>query len=418
MKPFVHSITVFRSSFLLALFFSKIVAETTAGGETNLRFEESSKNNIFTRDFRTAHNISEGSRIVGGDKSEPGEFPYFVKIASCAGSLIAPNVVLTAAHCNPAQMVGNKAIVGPTKRKDSNNGPKHPAAEEITVIAGISHPDHEIGGFHNNDFGLVLLEKSYSMNSDIQLLLNEDPSYPPNGEMLHVIGMGATSKGGPQASELRDALVPAMSQQQCMNYYHLSDAKMCAGEKDGPTDACQGDSGGPLLKKRSNNVHIQVGIVSYGAGCAKYPGVYSRISNQIDWIRNQVCDTWKVSSSSLCPGNNSDDEKSSSSDGEPVIAPTPTPDNEEVNPTPNRCAGIRDIRRFKRNNQNCKKYVRGSKGMKRKKCNAIHRGRSIKGYWCHKTCSKRILGVNRCYTRDSQKKNRNDAASGVPHARS
>jgi len=96
-------------------------------------------------------------------------------------------------------------------------------------------------------------------------------------------------------------------------------------------------------------------------------------------------------------------------DGEPIITdPTlpPTP-NEEPNPTPSRCTGIRDIRRFKRNNQNCKKYVRGSKGMMRKKCNAIHRGRSIKGYWCHKTCSKRILGANRCYTRDSQKKKRN-----------
>jgi len=307
MKSFVLSITIFRRFLLLALFFSKIVAETTAGGETNLRFQESIENNIFTRDFRA----TSGSRIVGGDKSEPGEFPYFVKIASCAGSLIAPNVVLTAAHCNPAQMVGKKAIVGPTKRNNSSNGPHHQAAEEITVIAGISHPDHEIGGFHNNDFGLVLLEKSYSMNSDIQLLLNEDPSYPPNGEMLHVIGMGATSKGGPQASELRDALVPAMSQQQCMNYYHLSDAKMCAGEINGPTDACQGDSGGPLLKKRSNNVHIQVGVVSYGAGCAKYPGVYSRISNQIDWIRNQVCQTWKVSSSSLCPNNNSSSSDSS-----------------------------------------------------------------------------------------------------------
>jgi hypothetical protein len=34
---------------------------------------------------------------------------------------------------------------------------------------------------------------------------------------------------------------------------------------------------------------LQVGIVSWGRGCAVYPGVYSRISSGYDWIRQQVC---------------------------------------------------------------------------------------------------------------------------------
>ena len=31
------------------------------------------------------------------------------------------------------------------------------------------------------------------------------------------------------------------------------------------------------------------GLVSWGRGCAAYPGVYSRISHEYDWIRKQVC---------------------------------------------------------------------------------------------------------------------------------
>ena len=52
-------------------------------------------------------------------------------------------------------------------------------------------------------------------------------------------------------------------------------------------DACQGDSGGPLiLKGGDSSQDIQVGLVSWGLGCANtiLPGVYARVSNQIEWI--------------------------------------------------------------------------------------------------------------------------------------
>jgi secreted trypsin-like serine protease len=46
----------------------------------------------------------------------------------------------------------------------------------------------------------------------------------------------------------------------------------------------QGDSGGPLVDTKSG---LQVGIVSFGRGCARpgYPGVYTNISNVRDWIK-------------------------------------------------------------------------------------------------------------------------------------
>ena len=51
------------------------------------------------------------------------------------------------------------------------------------------------------------------------------------------------------------------------------------------------------------NEHIQVGVVSSGTGCAQadYPGIYARVSGEMDWIRSIVCDEWGQTDASFCP---------------------------------------------------------------------------------------------------------------------
>ena len=56
---------------------------------------------------------------------------------------------------------------------------------------------------------------------------------------------------------------------------------LCAREEGGGEDSCQGDSGGPLVIKGANaSEDVQVGVVSWGIGCASkdYRGVYARVS--------------------------------------------------------------------------------------------------------------------------------------------
>ena len=79
-----------------------------------------------------------------------------------------------------------------------------------------------------------------------------------------------------------------------------SETKICAFREG--TDSCQGDSGkkssiffvvnllyvpgGPLFIEH-DGVFTQLGIVSYGYGCATdYPGVYTRLERYTDWVRN------------------------------------------------------------------------------------------------------------------------------------
>ena len=88
--------------------------------------------------------------------------------------------------------------------------------------------------------------------------------------------------------------LPIVSNEQCQLWYHREDWSMkikashlCAGFESGGKDSCLEDSGGPLMIKQ-NGRFVIVGIVSAGIGCglAKTPGIYTRVSSYIHWIKS------------------------------------------------------------------------------------------------------------------------------------
>src|SRR4029453_142014 len=96
---------------------------------------------------------------------------------------------------------------------------------------------------------------------------------------------GQAREGGAQQRYLLKATVPFVSDTTCnsrtmYNGAVIASDEICAGYTQGGGDTCQGPSGGPMFRRDSANAWIQVGIVSWGEGCARpnKPGVYSQVS--------------------------------------------------------------------------------------------------------------------------------------------
>ncbi|XP_075748473.1 trypsin-1-like [Rhipicephalus microplus] len=123
----------------------------------------------------------------------------------------------------------------------------------------------------------------------------------PNRKMRDAIvvsGWGTTREGGRISTELLAVSVRVSDDMYCAVQYlqpsslttaYDKETMFCAGELFGGKDSCQGDSGGPAIQYR-NGTALLVGIVSFGRGCARltHAGVYTRVSNYIDWIQEHA----------------------------------------------------------------------------------------------------------------------------------
>jgi trypsin len=241
------------------------------------------------------------THIVGGQQSQPGEFPYYVDLGGCGGSLIAPDIVLTAAHCGNYK--GDDVLVGAFEFGETSNGAVYREVSEYK-----KHPNYN-DNTSQNDFALLKLQSPVTLSTTLELSINDSMGSPSNGQDLTVLGLGLTEEGNDAsyANKLRDVDVQAIDTADCNagSAYDgevFDDSMFCAGAEGGGKDSCQGDSGGPIVI-RDGNKHIQVGVVSWGYGCAQksYPGVYARVSSAHDWIKGVVCDDWG-SDASFCDG--------------------------------------------------------------------------------------------------------------------
>mmetsp|Transcript_3655 Transcript_3655/g.8151 ORF Transcript_3655/g.8151 Transcript_3655/m.8151 type:complete len:362 (+) Transcript_3655:1182-2267(+) len=212
------------------------------------------------------------------------EYPFFVNWMGCGGSLIHDDLVLSAAHCN-VPFASKTVRIGVFNTDDQNDG------EERNIVQAIQHPDYNDNAFTPTfDFVILKLDKP-STKQPIEV--NKDTNRPGDGDELTVIGHGVTSEDGSPSSELLQVVVQAISHSTCVAQYGneiREDVHMCAGVSGGGKDSCQGDSGGPIFEYQ-NGSPVQVGVVSFGQGCAQanYSGVYARVSGVTQWIEQTIC---------------------------------------------------------------------------------------------------------------------------------
>lgn len=97
--------------------------------------------------------------------------------------------------------------------------------------------------------------------------------------------------GGKESTVQRQVTLAVWRTEDCDAAYNqpINGKFLCAGYSQGGKDACQGDSGGPLMLQIKGH-WTQIGIVSFGNKCGEpgYPGVYTRVSEFINWIKDNT----------------------------------------------------------------------------------------------------------------------------------
>ncbi|KAH8312549.1 hypothetical protein KR044_011360, partial [Drosophila immigrans] len=265
-------------------------------------------NNIVDPDECGQQEYSTG-RIVGGVEAPNGQWPWMAAIFLhgpkrtefwCGGSLIGTKYILTAAHCTRDSRQKPFAARQFTVRLgdidlSTDAEPSDPVTFAVKEVR--THERFSRIGFYN-DIAILVLDKPVRKSKYvIPVCLPRAGRMPPKdrlpGRRATVVGWGTTYYGGKESTSQRQAELPIWRNEDCDRSYFqpINENFICAGYSDGGVDACQGDSGGPLMMRYDSH-WVQLGVVSFGNKCGEpgYPGVYTRVTEYLDWIRDHTRD--------------------------------------------------------------------------------------------------------------------------------
>lgn len=247
--------------------------------------------------------------IIRGDVATIADFPSLAFIAartgggqgfSCTGTVVAPRVILTAAHCVEDLHFGGFTPAPDYKVATGRANPGHDEAGNVLRVSSTHvFPGFDPGTTHGDAALLVLASPTPA--PPIPLAASADSTlYQGEAEVL-LAGWGLTranSRSAPDElhSTTNVVLNPASCKAKIPSFYrpYSTALQMCTTDPpDHANGGCFGDSGGPAIAHRIDGSLVEIGIVSTGGpNCStRLPNIFTRVDRVSTWASEWIAAT-------------------------------------------------------------------------------------------------------------------------------